>query len=359
MIVVMQSGADEATVNHVIERIQQLGLTPHVSRGQFRTIIGAIGEEADAFLPQLASLPGVENVVPIMKAYKLAGREFHPDSSVFHIGGVTIGGPGCVAIAGPCAIENETTMFAVGRLVKAAGASMLRGGAFKPRTSPYSFQGLGEDGLKILRAAGDELGMPIVSEVTDPRHVALAAKYVDVLQIGTRNMQNFSLLTEVGQAGRAVLLKRGMAASVKEWLMSAEYVLAQGNKQVIMCERGIKTFETSIRFSYDVSSIPVVKRESHLPVIVDPSHAAGDRHLVPALALAGIACGADGFIIEVHDCPEKAMCDGPQALLPEAFNELMTQCRAVAAAIGRSWELPVPAPQKDRPGVCWGGGPVV
>jgi len=353
MIVIMQSGADPAAVDHVIARIEQLGLRPHVSRGQFRTIIGAIGEQSEVYLSQLLSLPGVENVVPIMKPYKLAGREFHPERSQFRIGPVLVGGPGCVAIAGPCAIENDTTVFAVGRLAKSSGATMLRGGAFKPRTSPYSFQGLGEEGLKILRAAGDELGMPVVSEVMDPRQVPVAVKYVDVLQIGARNMQNFNLLSEVGQTSRAVLLKRGMSASVKEWLMSAEYVLAQGNKQVILCERGIKTFETSVRYTFDVSSVPVVKRESHLPVLVDPSHAAGERDLVSALALAGIAAGADGFIVEVHDCPEKAMCDGPQALTPDMFAEMMAQCRAVASAIGRTWELPGAKPE-TRP-AAWGG----
>ena len=355
MIVIMQSGADQATIDHVIERIGQLGLTPHVSRGQFRTIIGAIGDEAaDAFLPQLLSMPGVENVVPIMKPYKLASREFHPEASTFRIGPVTIGGKGCVAIAGPCAIENDQTVFTVGRSVKAAGATMLRGGAFKPRTSPYSFQGLGEEGLKILRAAGDELSMPVVSEVMDPRQVPVAVKYVDVLQIGARNMQNFNLLMEVGQTTRPVLLKRGPSASVREWLMSAEYILAQGNKQVILCERGIKTFETSVRYTFDVSSIAVLKRESHLPVLVDPSHAAGERDLVVSLALAGIAAGADGLIVEVHDCPEKALCDGPQALTPPMFQEMMRQCQAIASVVGRSWEKPG---EKTSAGTsAWGGG---
>jgi 3-deoxy-7-phosphoheptulonate synthase len=259
-----------------------------------------------------------------------------------------------VAIAGPCAIENEQTVFTVGRAVKAAGATMLRGGAFKPRTSPYSFQGLGEEGLKILRAAGDELGMPVVSEVMDPRQVEVAVKYVDVLQIGARNMQNFNLLMEVGQANRPVLLKRGPSASVRDWLMSAEYVLAQGNKQVILCERGIKTFETSVRYTFDVSSVPVLKRESHLPVLVDPSHAAGERDLVVALALAGIAAGADGFIVEVHDCPEKALCDGPQALTPAMFEEMMRQCQAVASVLGRGWEKPGAKPSAGTS--SWGGG---
>jgi 3-deoxy-7-phosphoheptulonate synthase len=339
MIIIMQHGAADAVVDHVIGRVEELGLRPHVSRGEFRTIIGAIGDEHNAaHVPQLAALPGVENVVPIMRPYKLASREFHPDGSSFKVGEVTIGGSTCVGIAGPCTIENDTTVFTVGRSVKAAGAKLLRGGAFKPRTSPYSFQGLGEEGLKILRAAGDELGMPVVSEVMDPRHVELACEYVDVLQIGARNMQNFNLLSEVGKTDRAVLLKRGLSASVKEWLMSAEYVLSQGNQRVILCERGIKTFEESVRFSLDVSSIPVAKRDTHLPIFIDPSHAAGTRELVPSLCLAGMAAGADGFIVEVHDDPEHAMCDGPQAVLPETFVEMMGRCRAIVAALGRCFD---------------------
>ncbi|MCG3178394.1 MAG: Phospho-2-dehydro-3-deoxyheptonate aldolase [Phycisphaerae bacterium] len=337
MIVVMKSGSDDATIQHVIDRIGELGLQPHVSRGRFRTIIGAIGEEAESFLPKLKSLPGVDDVLAIMRPYKLAAREFHPEGSVVRVGPVEFGGRACVGIAGPCAVENDTTIFQVGRAVRAAGARMLRGGAFKPRTSPYSFQGMGEDGLKILRAAADELGMPVASEVMDPRQVELAVRYVDMLQIGARNMQNFTLLSEVGKTRKPVLLKRGLAASVKEWLMSAEYVLAQGNKDVVLCERGIKTFEGAMRYTFDVGAVVVAKRETHLPVIIDPSHAAGDRQWVPGLTLAGIAAGADGFIVEVHDCPEDAMCDGPQAVFPAAFAEMMDQCRAVAAAVGREF----------------------
>ena len=276
-----------------------------------------------------------------MKPYKLASREFHEADTVVEVGGgktpkVKIGGAHAACIAGPCTVENRPMLDTIARQVRKDGATILRGGAFKPRTSPYSFQGLGEEALQWMRAAGDELGMPIVTEVMDTRQVELIEKYADMLQIGARNMQNFDLLREVGKCRKPVLLKRGLAASVKDWLLSAEYILDQGNT-VILCERGIKTFEDSVRYSLDISSIPVVHQASHLPIIVDPSHAAGKRDYVAALAAAGIAAGAHGIIVEVHYCPAEARCDGPQALLPQAFADLVQQLRQIAAVLGKEF----------------------
>ncbi len=335
MIVIMQHGAPDGQIDHVIERIEQLGLTPHVSRGQFRTIIGAIGDKQPAHQQILESLEGVERVVPIMKPYKLASREFHEADTEVDVGGVTLGPKTVTIIAGPCAIENRPMLERIARIVRDGGGAILRGGAFKPRTSPYDFQGLGEDGLKMLRDVGDELGMPVVSEVLAATDVELVGRYVDMLQIGARNMQNFQLLKEVGDCDKPVLLKRGFAATIREYLMSAEYVLSRGNRSVVLCERGIKTFENELRFTFDVSAVPLVKANCHLPMIVDPSHATGARQFVMPLALAGVAAGADGVMVEVHDCPEDALCDGPQALLGEMFNELVRQISAVAGALGR------------------------
>lgn len=332
----MRQGVSGAQIDHVIDRIEQLGLTPHVSRGQFRTIVGAIGEKQPAHQTILESLGGVERVVPITKPFKLASREFHDDNSVVEVGGVPIGGRGVVVIAGPCAIENAEMLNRIASVVAERGAVLLRGGAFKPRTSPYDFQGLGEDGLKMLRETGDRLSLPVVSEVLNAAQVELVSRYVDMLQIGARNIQNFQLLREVGDSGKPVLLKRGFAATIREYLMSAEYILSRGNRNVVLCERGIKTFGTAVRFTFDVSAVPVIKSYSHLPIIVDPSHAAGNRQYVNALALAGIAAGADGVIVEVNDCPEEALCDGPQALLPEMFEELVDQIDKVASAVGRT-----------------------
>jgi 3-deoxy-7-phosphoheptulonate synthase len=314
----------------------------HLSKGQFRTVIGAVGEERELDQNHLATLDGVEKVMPILSPYKLASREFHEDDSIVEVGGgsvpvIKIGGPHAACIAGPCAVENQQMLSKIARQVRAGGATILRGGAFKPRTSPYSFQGHGEEALKWMRDCGDELGMPICTEVMDTRQVDLIERYTDVFQIGARNMQNFDLLREVGKTRKAVLLKRGLAATVKDWLLSAEYVLSQGNRKVILCERGIKTFEDSIRYTMDISSIPVVKKLSHLPVIVDPSHAAGKRDFVPSLAAAGIAAGAHGIIVEVHYCPSEAQCDGPQALLPETFAELMKQLRLIAGIFNREF----------------------
>lgn len=342
MIVVMNPHAADACIERVVSEIERMGARAHLSRGEFRTVIGAVGEEVNIDQSHLASLDGVEKVLPIMKPYKLASREFHEEDSVVEVGGgkvprVKIGGRQAACIAGPCAVENEKMLNRVAEEVRKGGAVMLRGGAFKPRTSPYSFQGHGETALKWMRDCGDRLGMPICTEVMDTRQVELIEKYTDAFQIGARNMQNFDLLREVGKTRKPVILKRGMAASVKDWLLSAEYVLSQGNRGVILCERGIKTFEDSIRYTLDITSIPVLKQWSHLPVIVDPSHAAGKRDWVAALAAAGIAAGAHGVIVEVHYCPSEAQCDGPQALLPEMFNEMMGQLRQIADVLHKEF----------------------
>jgi 3-deoxy-7-phosphoheptulonate synthase len=355
LIIVMNHGAPDGAIDRVVAEIERMGSKAHLSRGQFRTVIGAVGEEGTLDQVHLSSLDGVEKVVPIMKPYKLASREFHEEDSVVEIGGgkslfgadipkVKLGGPHAVCIAGPCAIENEEMLNKIARHVRDGGATVLRGGVFKPRTSPYSFQGHGEPALKWMRATGDELGMPICVEVMDTRQVEMMERYVDCFQIGARNMQNFDLLREVGKTRKAVLLKRGLAATVKDWLLSAEYVLSQGNRGVIMCERGIKTFEDSSRYTLDITSLPVLKQWSHLPVVVDPSHCAGKREWVPAVALAGIAAGAHGIITEVHYCPSEALCDGPQALLPETFKELMGQLRQIAAVVKKDFaEIAEPA----------------
>jgi 3-deoxy-7-phosphoheptulonate synthase len=342
VIIVMNPHAEQAAVDRVVKEIERMGAQAHLSQGKFRTVIGAVGEEGNIDGNHLASLDGVEKVVPIMKPYKLASREFHEDDTVIEIGGasvpkVKVGGKHCMSIAGPCAVENEEMLNKIARHARDGGATVLRGGAFKPRTSPYSFQGHGETALKWMRACGDELGMPICTEVMDTRQVELIERYTDSFQIGARNMQNFDLLREVGKTRKPVLLKRGLAATVKDWLLSAEYILSQGNRGVILCERGIKTFEDSIRYTLDVTSIPVAKQWTHLPIIIDPSHAAGKRDFVPAIAMAGLAAGAHGTIIEVHYCPSEAQCDGPQALLPETFKELMGQLRQIAAILGKEF----------------------
>jgi 3-deoxy-7-phosphoheptulonate synthase len=335
LIIVMETNASPEAIDRVSREIEKMGSQPHLSRGKFRTVIGAVGEEGTIDQNHLASLDGVEKVVPIMKPYKLASREFHEDDSIVEVGGgsvpkVKIGGPHAACIAGPCAVENQKMLHTIARQVRDGGATILRGGVYKPRTSPYSFQGLGLEALKWMRDTGDELGMPICVEVMDTRQVESMEPLVDCFQIGARNMQNFDLLREVGKTRKAVLLKRGLAATVKDWLLSAEYVLSQGNRAVVLCERGIKTFEDSVRYSLDVTSIPVARQWSHLPVVVDPSHAAGKRDYVSSIALAGMAAGAHGIIVEVHYRPSEAQCDGPQALLPETFKELMGQLRQIA-----------------------------
>ncbi|QDV68461.1 Phospho-2-dehydro-3-deoxyheptonate aldolase [Rosistilla carotiformis] len=342
LILILKSDATEPQIQHVIERVESLGFGAHLSRGTFRTIVGLIGDEQRLQSEPLSAIPGVAEVVPVMPPYKLASLDAHPQPSVVDVGGVPVGGGQLAMIAGPCAVEEPDRMLRIAKAVKAAGANIFRGGAYKPRTSPYSFQGLGEEGLKILRDVGDACGMPIVTEVTDPRNVETVAKYADLLQIGARNMQNFVLLTEAGQANKPVLLKRGMSATIVDWLMSAEYVLAQGNPNVILCERGIKSFDPSTRNLFDVAAVPVVKGLSHLPVIVDPSHATGKPALIPPCALAGVAAGADGVHIEVHDEPEVAKSDGPQALLPDQYAEVAQQIRQLAALLGKSI-APLPA----------------
>lgn len=336
MIIVLRPEASEEQVNHIVEKVKKLGLTPHVSKGTERTIIGVIGPEDVLRVTPLEVFPGVEKVIPVLAPYKLVSREFKKEDSVINLGkDVSIGVKKVAVMAGPCAIENEETLRNIAIAIKKAGANILRGGAFKPRTSPYSFQGLGESGLKILKDIGDELGLVTVSEVMDTRDVELVTRYVDVLQIGARNMQNFNLLKEVGMTKKPVVLKRGLSSTIKELLMSAEYILSGGNFNVILCERGIRTFEDSTRNTLDISAVPVIKQLSHLPVIVDPSHAAGKWGLVPPLSKAAVAIGADGLIIEVHTSPEDALSDGAQSLLPVNFSELMQNLKVIAKASGR------------------------
>jgi 3-deoxy-7-phosphoheptulonate synthase len=342
MIIVVKRDSTQEQIDHIVALIHGMGLRTDVSRGIKRTIIGVIGEEDAVRNAPLAAIPGVEEVVPILKPFKLASRDYQAEDSVVDVGfGVKVGGGSLAMIAGPCAIEGREILFDIARQVKAAGANILRGGAYKPRTSPYSFQGLGEEGLSILREVGDELQMPVVTEVMDPRQVALVDKYADILQIGARNMQNFNLLSEVGQTKRPVLLKRGMSATVTDLLMSAEYILAQGNKRVILCERGVRSFDSSTRNLLDLSIVPNARGQSHLPIIVDPSHATGRPDLIPAMSLAAVAAGADGVHIEVHSCPEKALSDGPQALLPAQYATVMGQLRQVAGILNRT----IPAPR--------------
>ncbi len=333
MIFVMNSGATHAEIDHVIERIEKLGLSPHISRGTERTIIGARGDERALRDLPLTAIPGVERVIPVLKPYKLAARELHPEGSVIPVGSARIGGGHFLTAAGPCTVESRERLSETAEAVKAAGAGALRGGAFKPRTSPYSFQGLGEEGLRYLREVSDESGLPVITEVRDLRHVELVARYADCLQVGARNMQNFDLLTELGKVRKPVLLKRGMSATVNDLLFASEYILAEGNHHVILCERGMRTFETATRFTLDVSAVGVLKAESHLPVMVDPSHAAGRVDLVESLSLAAVAAGADGLIVEVHPCPEEAVCDGEQALLPAAFAEMMKKVNAIRKVV--------------------------
>ena len=336
MIIVLKPDATQAQKDYIIERMKKLGLSPHLSRGVERTIIGVIGPEDVLRVTPLEAFPGVEKVLPVLAPYRLVSREFKAESSIIDLGkDVKIGAGRVVVIAGPCAIENPVLLREIASQVKREGVMVLRGGAFKPRTSPYSFQGLGQEGLEYLKQVGDELGMVTVTEVMDPRDVKLVIRYADVLQIGARNMQNFNLLREVGETQKPILLKRGMSSTIKEWLMSAEYILSGGNFNVILCERGIRTFEDFTRNTLDVSAIPAVKLLSHLPIIVDPSHAGGKWNLVPALSRAAVAAGCDGLIIEVHSHPEEAFSDGVQSLLPEKFTQLMEELTILTKAIGR------------------------
>ena len=336
MIIVLKPQATKKQIDHLIERIKALGLKPMVSRGTERTIIGVIGSEDVLRVQPLEVIAGVEKVMPVLKPYKLVSREFKPEPSVVDVGGVKIGGKRLVLMAGPCSVESRQMLAETARAVRQAGASVLRGGAFKPRTSPYSFQGLGEEGLKFLDEVGRELDMPVVTELMDARDIGLLEQYADIIQIGARNMQNFDLLKEVGQTKKPVLLKRGLAATITEFLLAAEYILSQGNFNVILCERGIRTFDDQTRFTLDLNAVPVIKKLSHLPIIVDPSHGTGSWDFVPPMAKAAIAAGADGLMIEVHPNPEVALSDGPQSLLPKRFSQLVKDLRKVATAVGRT-----------------------
>lgn len=337
-IIVLSPDASDKHLKHVLKKLEDKGLRGTVSQGTERTIVGVIGdtskvteEEEDS----IRAMEGVEEVVRILKPYKLASREFKKTDTVIDVRGKPIGGRKIQVIAGPCAVENRTILMSIAEKIQAAGASFIRGGAFKPRTSPYSFQGLGEEGLKCLAEAREKTGLPVVTELMDPRDMEAVEKYADIIQIGARNMQNFRLLLEVGQSRKPVLLKRGLSATIKEWLMAAEYVMSRGNHNVIFCERGIRTFETATRNTLDLSAVPVLKELTHLPVVVDPSHGVGKWNLVPPMAKAAVAAGADGLLIEVHTNPEEAFSDGEQSLKPVAFEKLMAELRPVAEAVGR------------------------
>ena len=333
----MKKGATVEEVRIVVERANSLGLKTQLNLGTDKTIIALLGGHTGQIATEVfAVLPSVETVTRIMKPYKLVSREFKSEDSVVTVKGVPIGGKRVIVMAGPCAVETKEQLFEAAQAVKSAGASVLRGGAFKPRTSPFSFQGLGQEGLELLASARREFNMPVVTEVVDPHDVSLVARYADILQVGSRNMQNFALLSAIGKCECPVVLKRGFACTVTEWLTAADYLLAGGNNQVILCERGIRTFEDTTRFSLDISSIPVIKRFSHLPVIVDPSHAAGHHAIVPALAKAAVAAGADGLLIEVHPNPKEALVDGLQALTPTDFSKLMDELRQIAKCLGRT-----------------------
>lgn len=337
MIILMKKNATQEQIDQVAEWITSVGYKPHLSQGVERTLIGAIGDDrGKAQLKSAAFLPGVEKVMPILKPYKLASREFKEADTIIPIGDVRIGGGGFTVIAGPCSIESEEQLMECGYVAKKAGARILRGGAFKPRTSPYSFQGMEEEGLRLLQKVSEKTGLPVVTEVMNTTDVDLVEQYSDILQIGARNVQNFALLKKVGRSHRPVLLKRGMMTTIEELLMSAEYILSEGNEAVILCERGIRTFETATRNTLDISAVPVLKELTHLPVIVDPSHASGHSKYVLPLARAAVAVGADGIIVEVHPDPDHAWSDGPQALTPENFSDMMRSLKTVVEATGRT-----------------------
>lgn len=336
MIIVLKAGATGQEVGLVEEKIRAYGLAAHTSRGVERTIIGAIGDERKMQPEAFEGMDCVEKVLRILKPYKIVSRDFQKEDTVITVRGQKIGGGTVALFAGPCAVEGREMMLGIGAQVASCGASFLRGGAFKPRTSPYAFLGLGEEGLRHLAEAREATGLPVATELMDPRDIDLVVKYADVIQIGARNMQNFRLLTEVGRLDKPVILKRGLSATIMEWLMSAEYIAAEGNRQIILCERGIRTFEPSTRNTFDVSAIPVVKSLSHLPVIADPSHAAGKMSLVEPLAAAAIAAGADGVMVEVHHDPETALSDGPQSLRPDTFREVAARLKGIAAAVGKT-----------------------
>jgi 3-deoxy-7-phosphoheptulonate synthase len=337
MIIILKSGIADAEIDDVCRRVTEMGYAPHIIRGEFKTIVAAVGEERGRpDLRLLEAVETVESVMPVQQPFKLASREVRQAPSEVLVNGVLIGGKSVVVMAGPCSVESEAQVLEVADRVKESGAKILRGGAFKPRTSPYAFQGLKEQGLKYLAEARKRTGLPVVTEVLETESVEMVAEYSDILQIGARNIQNFTLLRRVGEMGKPVLLKRGMATSIQEFLLSAEYILAAGNPSVILCERGIRTFETTTRFTLDLNAVPVLKKLSHLPVFVDPSHGTGHWDLVAPMAKGAVACGADGLIIEVHPKPEEALSDGPQSLKPAKFAQLMRELRPVAEAVGRT-----------------------
>jgi len=335
MIIVMKKDATLKQIGGVIKKIEELGLKPHMSEGAEKTIIGVVGDKRRITKETFVILPGVESTVPILKPFKLASREFKPDKTIVRFNGTEIGGEKIAVIAGPCAIETYDQVLQAAESAKRAGASILRGGAFKPRTSPYSFQGLGEEGLKILKSVGEKVGLSVITEVMTPELADLVADYADILQVGARNIQNFSLLEKMGSMSKPVLLKRGMMSTVEELLMSAEYIMASGNRNVILCERGIRTFEKYTRNTLDLSSVPVIQHMSHLPVVVDPSHATGERYLISPVSLGAVASGADGLMIEIHPDPDSALCDGYQSLPLPDFEAMMVKLKSVAEAVGR------------------------
>ena len=345
MVIVMERTATEEQVQKVVEALVEVGYDVHRSTGITHTVLGAVGSPRRPVDPRALELfPGVREVIKISEPYKLVGRTFKAADSVVDVAGVKVGGSEVIVMAGPCSVESAEQVRTVARSVQTAGARVLRGGAFKPRTSPYAFQGHGEEALRWMREAADELGLAVVSEVMDTRAIEMMLRYVDCFQVGARNMQNFDLLKELGRVRRPVLLKRGMSATIEEWLLSAEYILAGGNHEVILCERGIRTFENATRNTLDISAIPVVKKRSHLPILVDPSHGTGSRDKVTPMARAAVAAGADGLLIEVHDDPDKALSDGAQSLYPDQFERLMGELRIIAPVLGRSLPLPrVPA----------------
>ncbi|OHD55790.1 MAG: 3-deoxy-7-phosphoheptulonate synthase [Spirochaetes bacterium GWF1_51_8] len=339
MIIVLKPQTEPEQIKHIVDMIEKVGLRTHISAGEHQTIIGVIGDKTKLANYPISSISCVESVVHVSKPYKMASRDFHPEDTIIDVKGAKLGGGNLWIVAGPCSIESEDQLRTVAKFVKNAGANLLRGGAYKPRTSPYSFQGLGEEGLKLLKKIGEETSLATVTEVMDTADVELVAEYADVLQIGTRNAQNFSLLKQVGKLKKPIVLKRGMSQTIEEWLMSAEYIMSEGNQEVVLCERGIRTFETAYRNTFDVLAIPVLKERTHLPIIVDPSHASGMWQYVIPMALAGLVSGADGVMIEAHHEPEKAMSDGAQSLKPKKFDLLMSEIRKIAPVVGKGINL--------------------
>ena len=335
MIVVMSQEASSEQIEAVIHKIEEFGLQTHPIYGVQKTVIGVIGDDKTKVVETMAGYPGVEQIIPILKPFKFASRETHPQDTIIDVGGVRIGGDKVVIMAGPCAVESREQILNTARLVKMSGGSVLRGGAYKPRTSPYSFQGLGEEGLRYLAEAREESGLPVVTELTDPRKIGLLCEYADIIQVGARNMQNFVLLTEIGRSGHPVLLKRGPSSKIEDLLLAAEYIIKEGNRNIILCERGISTFETYTRNTLDLSAVAALKRLTHLPVCVDPSHSVGISNIIPAMCLAAVAAGADSLLIEIHPNPNAALSDGPPSLDFETFSSLMGKIRKVANAIGR------------------------